>query len=620
MPTNRSQLHIITGAAGTGKSTFAKELAKKNSAVLLDSDTVSERVVRAGLEAAGLDPADRDSAEYKKIFREAVYQSLFDVAAENLPHANVVIVGPFSRELADPLWPQKLEKRFGVAPQVWFLVCDDNLRKQRIQNRANPRDAGKLVDWEKHVAQAPPVEPSFSVTRIDTRHAVSQAEIRSRIVDQVLQRFGQSMPIYSQMMDVAQTINQAAGEDEAERLGKIMHAAIRCASPAELQTVREIFELIGCRPVNYYDLREKVSVQSTAFRPVDESEIQQNGFRLFCSMLSIDCIADEHQEFIQSIIDRRNVFSLSLLDLIKTGQQTGLNHQQVDQFVQQCVDLFVRPEKALVSQSEYERLRAINKVAAQVLITNSLAFNHLTPSVASVPDAHQRMVAQGIKTIPVWQGPVGVDVILRQTSCLAPPVVLKFPEADGTFVEAEYQETFVEFEERLQALTPSGREEFERLFAIGKQNLKLPESDAAYADHYYQTMNDALSEFPTDQATLWQQGLAYFTFEWADSIGMADVAGLDFDQLVDQGTVRLVAQQYEDFFGPAATNIFNSNIGLEGVSNVGLATQESQQLFEKLLGCEVVNMYDYYEQIQAKSQQAVLSRLTGLARLASNSS
>ena len=488
MITTQHQLHIVTGAAGTGKSTFAQQLARDQAAILLDSDTVSEPIVAAGMLAAGLDPADRDSPEYKTAFRDAVYQSLFNVASENLGLVDVVMVGPFSQELKDPSWPIKLEKQFGVAPKIWYLQCDDNLRKQRIQARANPRDAGKLLDWDRHVTEAPPVEPAFFATTIDTRHAVTSAEIRSRIVSQILSKFSQSMPIYADMMGVAKSINNAAGQNEAERLGKIMHAAIRCASPEELQTVRQIFRLIGCEPVNYYDLREKVSVQSTAFRPVELSEIQQDGFRLFCSMLSIDCIAEQHQPFVQSIIDRRNVFPQALLDLIEIGERTGLNHEQVDQFVNLCVEIFVRPEAALVSRDEYERLRTINKVAAQVLITNSLAFNHLTPSVASVPQAHQQMIEQGIQTIPVWQGPVGVDVILRQTSCLAPPVVLKFPEADGTMVEAEYQETFVEFEERLQALTPSGRQEFERLFALGKKNLSLPESDPGYADHYYETM------------------------------------------------------------------------------------------------------------------------------------
>ena len=159
-------------------------------------------------------------------------------------------------------------------------------------------------------------------------------------------------------------------------------------------------------------------------------------------------------------------------------------------------------------------------------------------------------------------------------------------------------------------MTPVGRQEFERRFAIGKQNLTLPESDPSYADHYYQTMTKALDGFPTDQKALWQQGLAYFTFEIADSAITSDeVAGLDFEALIECGIVGLVPQQYEDFFGPAATNIFNSNIGLSGVSNVGLATKESQEQFEQQLGSKVVDMYDYYAAIQNKSQQAVMARL-----------
>jgi len=79
------ELHIVTGAAGVGKSTFGKSLAAKCNAALLDSDTLSEAVVRAGMKAAGFDPTDRDSPEYKTIFRDAVYECLFATAAENLP-------------------------------------------------------------------------------------------------------------------------------------------------------------------------------------------------------------------------------------------------------------------------------------------------------------------------------------------------------------------------------------------------------------------------------------------------------------------------------------------------------------------------------------------------------
>lgn len=434
-------------------------------------------------------------------------------------------------------------------------------------------------------------------------------ELRRDIVRQVLANFEQTMPIYRDMMDVANRINQAAGEDEALRLGKIMHAAIRCASPAELKTVRRIFALLACQPVNYYDLREKVSVQSTAFRPVSQDEIESNGFRLFCSMLSIDCIDEAHRDFVQTIIDRRDVFSAKLMTLIEKGEQDGgFEPADASDFVSLCVELFVRPETALVSADEHSKLKSINKVAAQVLVTNSLAFNHLTPSVASVPDAHKQMVDQGIKTIPVWQGPVGCDVILRQTSCLAPPVTLKFPESDGQVVEQDYQETFVEFEERLQALTAKGRQKFEALFAAGKAKLELAESDPGYAEHYYETMNRSLSSFPTNATELWREGLAYFTFESEQDYLPAEQDAIDFESMIESGQIKLVPQQYEDFFGPAATNIFNSNIGLEGVSNVGVATDDSKQVFESYLGVEVVNMYDYYDAIQAESRQRLLHR------------
>lgn len=442
---------------------------------------------------------------------------------------------------------------------------------------------------------------------------VKPSWIRSEIVQKILAMFEKSMPIYEQMIAVARDINNKAGESEAKRLGKIMHAAIRCASDEELRTISDLFALMGDYPVNYYDLREKVSVESTAYRPITVEEIEQNGFRIFCSRLSLDCIPAEHRPYVESIIARRSIFSDELLALIKTGkEQGGLNQEQAERFIAACVKLFTRPEEALISRAEYKKLNEINKVACQVLVSNSLAFNHLTPSVASVPAAHKEMLARGIKTIPVWQGPVGKDFILRQTSCLAPPVTLKFPNGDGTFEEAQYQETFVEFEERLQALTPKGRELFEGLFDQGKQNLKLKESDPGYAEHYYDVMREALASFPSDMRELWDQDLAYFRFEIV-AAPPAKLPDRDSDTLIDEllaaGTIRLVPQQYEDFFGPAATNIFNSNIGLEDVSNVGVAKPDSQKTFEIALGREVVNMYDYYSEIQDASKAQICQEL-----------
>lgn len=161
-----NELHIVTGAAGVGKTTWGRSLAAKIGAAFLDSDTVSEDVVRAGMEAAGLDPTDRDSLEYKTIFRDAVYECLFATAEENLGHASVVMVGPFTRELQDATWPQTLAERFGAEPTVWFLSCSNETRRSRITDRANPRDQLKLKNWDQHLASSE--MPAFSVEHVRT--------------------------------------------------------------------------------------------------------------------------------------------------------------------------------------------------------------------------------------------------------------------------------------------------------------------------------------------------------------------------------------------------------------------------------------------------------------------
>jgi predicted kinase len=139
---------IICGSPGSGKSTYAKALASAQRAVLLDIDTCSERLVVAGLSLAGEDPMDRDSPSFKEHFREAIYETLFDVAIENLSHCDVVIVGPFTRELRLTDWPDVLRKRLECRVNVVYVYCEPRERKARLRARANPRDTGKFLDYE----------------------------------------------------------------------------------------------------------------------------------------------------------------------------------------------------------------------------------------------------------------------------------------------------------------------------------------------------------------------------------------------------------------------------------------------------------------------------------------
>jgi len=155
-------LHIVCGPPAAGKTTYARNLAVRIGGVLLDSDLVAERLVRAGLILAGLDPNDRDSPAYKAAYRDTVYETLYDLAASSLPNLPVVIAGPFTRECGLVDWPQQLEQRLGRLPEIHFVWCPPDLRRQRIIARGEERDLPKLAEWEKYVVlcrEEPPVFP-----------------------------------------------------------------------------------------------------------------------------------------------------------------------------------------------------------------------------------------------------------------------------------------------------------------------------------------------------------------------------------------------------------------------------------------------------------------------------
>ncbi len=164
LPSKMEGMHttyIVCGGPGAGKSTYAKKLASVREAVLLDIDTVTERLVRIALREAGHDPDDRDSEYFKRTFREPIYETLFDIARENLPHRDVVVVGPFTQELKNPDWPSQLSQILGGPVQVHYVACPPETRRRRLAARGEARDLAKLEDWEHYIRyygeESPPV-------------------------------------------------------------------------------------------------------------------------------------------------------------------------------------------------------------------------------------------------------------------------------------------------------------------------------------------------------------------------------------------------------------------------------------------------------------------------------
>jgi len=153
--------YIVCGSPGSGKSTYARQLAAVRHATLLDIDTVTERLVRIALVQSGHNQDDRDSEYFKRSFREPVYETLFDIARENLQFQDVVIVGPFTKEIKDPDWPSKLYRVLASSVEVHYLQCAPEIRRQRLARRGDARDKAKLTDWENYIQyyadESPPV-------------------------------------------------------------------------------------------------------------------------------------------------------------------------------------------------------------------------------------------------------------------------------------------------------------------------------------------------------------------------------------------------------------------------------------------------------------------------------
>lgn len=154
-------IHIVCGPPASGKTTYGRKLAEGLDGVLLDSDAVCDRLIESGLALANLSPNDRDSSAYKAAYRDSVYQTLFDLCLEIVRACPVVIAGPFTSESQTHDWPQTLEKRLNVSPEIHFLMVPAERRKAQMKQRGAARDQSKLADWARHCTASFDGPPPF---------------------------------------------------------------------------------------------------------------------------------------------------------------------------------------------------------------------------------------------------------------------------------------------------------------------------------------------------------------------------------------------------------------------------------------------------------------------------
>lgn len=143
-----TSLIVVCGNAGTGKTTWAKALARSLGAALLDIDTVSEALVEAAQAELGRDPKDRDSADYKRVFREPIHETLFALARE--AYGACVLVAPFTRERDRDDFLDFLEAKLHRRPEVHYFFTSELVRRERLIARNHPRDTRKFRDYSAY--------------------------------------------------------------------------------------------------------------------------------------------------------------------------------------------------------------------------------------------------------------------------------------------------------------------------------------------------------------------------------------------------------------------------------------------------------------------------------------
>jgi len=432
--------------------------------------------------------------------------------------------------------------------------------------------------------------------------------IRSQFSLALSNLYQAEVPLYGELLDLVADINANTAEHtETARIEIERHGAIRLGTAAELAMMRRLFAVLGMQPVGYYDLSlAGLPVHATAFRPLAESSLAVNPFRVFTSLLRLELIADaDLRERATQILARRQIFTPRCVALIEHAETAGgLTANEAAEFIGEALHTFRWHGEATVDIDTYNQLKAAHPLIADVVCFKGPHINHLTPRVLDIDRAQAAMVERGIPAKDVIEGPPPrrCPILLRQTSFLALNEPIQF--VGTTPVTGSHTARFGEIEQRGCALTRKGRALYDALLAESLQG-----------------DSDAFARFPDDWTQLRRAGLAYCRYRVGANAAALGEPPLDAsaDDLVEGGWLDAQPLTYEDFLPVSAAGIFRSNLRATG--SVGYQANGTaggnQPAFEAALGCPVYDEFELYAAIQAASQaESVASLRTRVAQYA----
>lgn len=448
---------------------------------------------------------------------------------------------------------------------------------------------------------------------------VSSNEIRSQFAAAMSEMYRNEVPMYGTLLEMVRNINQQElschpelkqqlqDSDNLNRLNDERHGAIRLGKAEELQTMRRLFAVMGMYPVGYYDLSVAgIPVHSTAFRPLQQEQLDVNPFRIFTSLLRLDLIENlQLREQAQVLLEQRNIFTPGVIESIHLFEkQHGLNSEQASQFISEAQQSFRWHKQATVNLQSYQNFLNTHRLVADIVCFKGPHINHLTPRTLNIDKAQQMMLQYGLDAKTLIEGPPHRQhpILLRQTSFKALDEAIEFIRDGEESNIGSHSARFGEIEQRGQALTPKGRKLYDRLLAKVQQQTP----DALHqVDQYYQQLERIFSEFPDDLEQIRLQGLGYFSYQAAASTPVN--RGNTLTQLIESGLLKYQPITYEDFLPVSAAGIFRSNLKQD--ESHRFQASPNQQAFEQALGCAVFDEFELYARMQSDSLEQALLQL-----------
>lgn len=158
------KLVIITGCAGSGKTTIGKTLAQKLGYCYIDKDTVTREFTDFILERSGSSKGDRESQLYRGEILPIEYSVTFKLCREILDNgSNVVLTIPFISQIQDfSKWEEIRTAARIRNKEVKFIWIEHNIEteKDNLVSRDAARDKYKLEHWEEYAKSVEGICPA----------------------------------------------------------------------------------------------------------------------------------------------------------------------------------------------------------------------------------------------------------------------------------------------------------------------------------------------------------------------------------------------------------------------------------------------------------------------------